>query len=310
MNLPNPSTASRRRQGILRCLVGLGAFLLAYPSLLAREPEIGQKQRLANGHVEYVRGAAPLILAAPHGGRLDSTLYPVRGPGDGVRVSDSNTDRLLRKIAAALRNDIQVHQVVCDLKRKYVDVNRPLGAACDPSSAAVEVWRAYQDSIEVAKEFVTTEHGRGLFVELHGHGHSIPRLELGYLLRSRDFLLDRPALNAAVERASVREIVSRGNVGLFDLILGSESLGHFLTEEGVPSVPSPANPTIGDAAYFNGGWNTLQHGSRDSGTISAIQIECYLEGFRDTDEALDKSAAKLAKALLGFMNRHYALETK
>lgn len=258
-------------------------------------------------HIEYRRGNCGLILAAPHGGRQKSTSIPERSKSDGVLVTDQNTDRLAHAITQSmeLRHGCVPHLVICHLQRKYVDANRPLDAACPKDSAAVQVWGNYQAAIETAKQRVEREHQRGLFVELHGHGHPHQRLELGYLLRGRDLQLPNASFNSLAKKCSLREIVERGQLDLNDLIRGRQSLGHFLEMQGVRSVPSPVQTAPGGEAYFNGGWNTLRHGSRDSGTVSSIQIEFHKPGVRDSDQAIKETAKDVGDALNAFMTIHY-----
>lgn len=258
--------------------------------------------------VEFVRGDSELILAAPHGGRLAPEDFPVRTNADAVTASDWNTDQLARGIWDAVqRNEAPTpHLIICHAHRKFIDTNRPLDAACASDSPARTVWRDYQTAIAVAKEMVVQSHGRGLFVELHGHGHPEQQLELGYLLRSRDFELPPAEFVKLGQRSSLREVSERGNTNLEELLRGSQSLGYFLAKQGIRSMPSPENPRPGKEPYFNGGWNTMTHGSRDAGTISSLQIECHRSGFRDTSAEVDVSSKKVASALLEFLHTHYA----
>jgi len=273
--------------------------------------------------IEYQRGHMCLILAAAHGGRLTPDDLPNRTTG--TLVSDTNVDRLARSIQQELAQlavaeaqpaakrpaassesaRLQPHLVICHVHRRKLDANRPLEAACAEDSPAQLHWHEYQQAILHAKRCITAEQGRGLFVELHGHSHPIARLELGYLLRENDFELPVSQFNQLGARTSLREVVEHQQYDAEQLIRGQVSLGHFLAEENIASVPSPANPKVGKALYFNGGWNTLQHGSRDQGTISSIQIECHMRGVRDSEEAIASSAASIGRALWAFLKLHY-----
>lgn len=260
---------------------------------------------LDSGHwIEFRRGTGPLILAAPHGGKRASAQFPART--HGVRVADMNTDQLTRAIVDRLdANGSSAWMIVCHLQRKYLDPNRPLDIACAEDSPAVEVWENYQAAIRAAKTLVTEELGRGMFIEIHGHGHSIPRLELGYLLRASDYELPAIEFEKLAARCSLREIVERGSVSLAGLVRGESSLGAYLAKQGIDSVPSPKQPGPGKEPYFNGGWNTMTHGSRDTGTISSLQIEFHRKGMRDNAHSIANSAEKIAAALLQFQAEHY-----
>lgn len=255
--------------------------------------------------VEYVRGRGCLIVAAPHGGRQMPEGYTKRR--SGVLVTDSNTDVLARAIREELvqQFDHPAHLIICHLRRLALDANRPLEAACEPGAVATQVWHDYQHAINYAKRDVTSTGQRGLFVEIHGHGHAAQRLELGYLLRGKELALPRTDFNALVERSSVREIVMRGQCDLDTLVRGEQSLGAMLQRVDLPVVPSPQLPAPGEDPYFNGGWNTRQHGSRDGGVVSSIQIEFHREGVRDSDQAVRLTARRVARALNAFLCVHY-----
>lgn len=281
----------------------LGVGFIAQCSRAEAGESVFSEQKL----VEFVCGSCPMVLAAPHGGRLSPHDFPARTNADAVTVSDWNTDLLARSICSAisLEGHVRPHLIICHARRRLVDVNRPLDAACSANSPARAVWQDYQDAISVATEMVAQSHGRGLFVELHGHGHPEQRFELGYLLRSRDYELPPTEFMQLSTRSSLREITERGNVTLDELLRGSQSLGFFLAKQGLPSMPSPDNPRPGKLPYFNGGWNTLTHGSRDAGTISSLQIECHRSGVRDSTEEVAVSSKKIALALLEFLDTHY-----
>jgi hypothetical protein len=265
---------------------------------------VGESVVGTSGWIEYSPGDSPLILAAPHGGRKQSSDFPLRN--SGVVTTDANSDQLAVAICSAMTSTgRRPHLIVCHLPRKYLDANRPLDAACPPESPAVAIWNEYQAAILSAKQRVLDLHGRGLFVEVHGHGHSIPRLELGYLLRERDFELPLADFNHLASRSSIQELVSRGQNDLHELVRGKSSLGSLLEEQGMAAVPSPSVHSPGKNPYFNGGWNTLMHGSRNGGTISSIQIECYREGLRDSNRNIQVGAQKIAAALSQFIELHY-----
>ena len=257
--------------------------------------------------IEYRAGDMPLILAAPHGGRKGPSEFPART--EGTLVSDANTDRLARAVADAAGEltGSRPHLIVCELQRKYMDANRPLDAACSPDSGAVRSWHEYQLALIAAKRRVTKAAGRGLFIELHGHGHPKQRLELGYLLRERDFDLPLAEFEGLKGKTSLREIAERGQLTLDELIRGGSSLSGLLEKEGLATVPGPTDRSPGKDLYFNGGWNTMTHGSRDAGTISSIQIECHRQDFRDSEESLKRSSRQLASAIVQFLELHYAV---
>jgi len=159
-----------------------------------------------------------------------------------------------------------------------------------------------------ARATVSADFGRGLFLDIHGHGHDIERLELGYLLTSDE--LNRPDINLnsldVVARTSIRELGRTSPIPFSRLLRGPTSLGGLFQEEDIPSVPSPAAPGPGEDPYFRGGYNTRRHGSLDDAeVIDGIQIEHHWTGVRDNEGSRTLYAAKAAAVIRAFMLEHY-----
>jgi len=116
-------------------------------------------------------------------------------------------------------------------------------------------------------------------MDIHGHAHTIQRIELGYLLSGSELRLSDASLNTTtyVEESSIRTLEGDNIQTLThaELLRGEESFGTLLDDKGFPSVPSFTDPfpDVGED-YFSGGYNTVRHGSRDNnGEIDAIQFE-------------------------------------
>ena len=75
-------------------------------------------------------------------------------------------------------------------QRTKLDPNRSLEEGAQGSPFAELAWAEFHAFIEVAEGTVAGAFGSGLYLDLHGHGHDIPRVELGYLLSAED--LGRP----------------------------------------------------------------------------------------------------------------------
>jgi hypothetical protein len=90
------------------------------------------------------------------------------------------------------------------------------------------------------------------------------------------------------------------------MIRGEFALGTLLAARGYPSVPSQQDvaPASIDP-YFDGGYNTVRYGSRDSMTIDAIQIECNFTGVRNTAANRTAFATQSADALKIYLFKHY-----
>src|SRR5690606_7199034 len=143
---------------------------------------------------------------------------------------------------------------------------------------------------------------RGLYIDLHGHGHEIPRLELGYLLSASQLAGNDAALNApsTVQRSSIRRLAQTGPTSHAALLRGTSSFGTLLENEGYPAVPSTSQPHPDGAPYFTGGYSTERHGSRDGGLIDGIQIEANRIGVRDTEANRQAFAEALARAVVAY----------
>ena len=257
-------------------------------------------------YVEYIPGTLPLILSAPHGGALRPTEIPDRSWG--TMVTDSRTiETLLATREAFLEHTGEApHVVISYLERTKLDPNREIEEAAQDNPFAEQAWREFHAFLEIAAERVEADLGAGLYVDLHGHGHDILRLELGYLLTAAQLNQADDALDAAnlEGSTSVAAVAASSPLTLSALIRGPESLGAYLAREGVPAVPSPDDPHPGGDPYFSGGYNTARHGSREGGTVSAVQIETHRVGVRDTEENRRVFAGRLARALEGFLMEH------
>lgn len=269
-------------------------------------PAVGGRLTGASDFVEYHPGDLPLILSAGHGGALRPAAVPDRT--EGVVTEDRNTIDLALGLRDALEERLggRPHLVLSHLHRVKLDPNRELGEAAQGNPAAERAWWEYHTFLEMARNDVQADHPAGLYVDLHGHGHSIPRIELGYLLSAATLALDDQALSAPeqVARSSLRSLVRTSGPTLAELVRGPLSLGARLEDMGIPAVPSPATPSPGGDPYFTGGYSTARHGSRDGGGVSGIQVEAHFEGVRDTPENRDRFAEVLADALAVFFQDH------
>jgi hypothetical protein len=78
-----------------------------------------------------------------------------------------------------------------------------------------------------------------------------------------------------------------------------------MANSGYPSVPSQQDPApLNTDDYFNGGYNTVRWGSRDSGFIDGFQIETNYTGVRSTTTNIKKFADSLAKVIKKYIETH------
>ncbi len=275
----------------------------------------GQVYLGANSYTEYVAGNLPLIITAPHGGTDSASALPNRTYG--TTSTDSNTSELSRAIRTACSNRFGrwPHVIICRVPRTKIDCNREIVEGAQGVAATEAVWNEYHNLIRMAKESVTSSYGRGLLIDVHGHGHPLQRLELGYNLSTAT--LNKNSFSTSDKNSScVRELANRTRVSFEELIRGSFSLGTLIGLRGYPSVPSldlpnPGKTTGGgDNDYFSGGYTVEIHGtmSPNTGTINAIQIESNYTGVRDTLENRAAFAADLVSALEEYFPLHVGIK--
>ncbi len=254
-----------------------------------------------NDYVEYVVGDAPVILSAPHGGSLTPAEIPDRTGGTQVR--DTATEELARSIAAQyfVTTGRRPHLIISRLHRKKLDPNREVVEAAEGQPAAIRAWREYQHFLEVAHAAVSGSSAHGLLLDVHGHGHPIARLEWGYLFTSTQLSGTDIALNGLSTQTSMRMLSTVFPGSVAGLVRGPQSLGALLEARGYPSVPSPTAPAPGTEPYFSGGYLVERHGSRDGGTVNAVQLETNFPGIRDSESNRARFAVALVDAITVFL---------
>jgi hypothetical protein len=274
----------------------VGSLSTAFTATSAA-PVAGQVYFGRNEYIEYIAGDLPLIITAPHGGVETPEELPDRTGANITTVRDGNTAELARTIGNVFlaRTGGRPHIVIVRLRRTKIDANREISEAAQGHRLAERAWIEYHSFIEAAKHAVVAQHGTGFYVDLHGHGHDIQRLELGYLLDRATLALPDAALDSPVheDESSIRTLSRDSPASFSALVRGPQSLGALFESEGFPAVPSPASPSLGADEYFDGGYNTARHGSRAGGPISGVQIESNFTGVRDTQANRERFAVSL-----------------
>ena len=268
--------------------------------------------RDTTGYVEYRAGNLPLIISAPHGGSVQPDSIPDRTCSGCVTVKDSYT----QEIAEGLYDEIYretgcyPHVIINLLHRKKFDANRDIGDAANGNPYVEQAWYAYHRFIDSAGAKIVRDYGRGLFLDIHGHGHALQRIELGYLLSKSDLQESNSILNSGsfAEKSSIRSLAV-DNIQHLDfagLLRGTNSFGTLMDEQGFPSVPSTDDPfPLESESYFSGGYNTQRHGSRDNeGEIDAIQLELNHD-IRFNEFTRDVFIETLSQTALEYYHLHY-----
>ncbi|MBE0676544.1 MAG: T9SS type A sorting domain-containing protein [Bacteroidales bacterium] len=230
-----------------------------------------------NGYIEYHAGNLPIIITAPHGGTIEPAEIPDRTCG--ITGLDGRTQTLIREMEYEIfqLTGGYPHIVICRLARVKLDANRDFDEATCGNAEAAPYWNEWHSFIGNAEATVTSQWGKGFYMDLHAHGHDIERLEWGYLLTSDELGYSDATLNQStyVNRSSIRSLAGSNirNLTHSQLLRGPMSLGTLIADRGFPGVPTAQDPSPGSDPYFNGGYNTLVHSSRNGGTIDGIQLE-------------------------------------
>ena len=246
------------------------------------------------------RGTLPIILTAPHGGRLDIPDVPVRSAPDAAHAAafakwggfqpggDTNTDVLAMRIASEIERltGHAPYLVLAKFRRRFIDANRPAEFAyADP--AAAPCYALYHGTIRQFVDEVRRAHPAGLLLDVHGEG------------KDPDVLM-----RGTANGATVSLLVHRAGAGS---ITGPDGLFGQLEAQGFKVFPSNSTP-IGPRSEnggFNGGYTVTTYGSQNAEGIDAVQLE-FGARYRREDE-LDKSAAQAARAIVTFYKAY--LET-
>ena len=258
----------------------------------------------------YEEGNFPLILVASHGGQEKPEWMPTRTCSDAVNVEDANTLALTEQIKSELENlGYKPYIVINHLHRQKMDANRSRSMSTCGDPLAMESWDFFHQMLSKARAEVASKYGKGLLVDIHGHGHAIQQLELGYLLYEDE--LDLPDLmldkDEFIALSSIKNLAIENlkNLSHAQLLRGGQSLGDLFHDRFYPSVPSSKKTGPGLEPYFSGGYITANYSSYKDGKVDAVQIECNFEGVRDTEQNIKRFSKVTAEVILEFLRLHY-----
>jgi hypothetical protein len=281
---------------------------LALTTMHAADLQPGRSIFGRNDFIEYVPGDLPLIIAAPHGGRLKPSDIPDRT--NGVVDIDASTQELARTIDAVIHAETghHIHLVICRLHRCKLDANRELSEATQNDPLAEQAWTEHHDFIDQACAAAVKQFGVAFLIDLHGHGHTDARVELGYLHNALDLADCDEALNEStyVNAGSLRWIVERSPWTYTQLLRGPQSVGALHEREGFPATPSPRMP-VPTEPFFRGGY-TIQRHCNAALNITGLQIEANRPRLRDTEENRLLFSRALVKVLRTYFPAHLGIQ--
>lgn len=288
---------------ILSIFCGL---LLCYNLISCRPGNKIVVRKKIDAFTEVQYGNMPLIISVPHGGTIGPDSIPDRNCPDIITTTDLNTTELLFAIDSVSKKDysIQPYFVVTYLKRIKLDQNRDLADASCNNKQVFSFWKNYHESIDTLIKSIVAKYKQCLFIDLHGHGHAIQRLELGYLVNGN--ALRNPSSIVPSSTSLFHLLQQNNSLTVIDLLTGENAFGTLMGKKGFASVPSaqiPA-PVAGDP-YLDGGFNTEHFTSVAYPDVFGWQIETNKIGVRDNRN----SRALFAKAFMKSVMQFYKTNT-
>jgi len=269
-----------------------------------------------NNYIEYQVGTLPIVISVPHGGNLEPLSIPDRTCNNAVNATDAYTIETAMEIKNSLfkLTGCYPHLIICHLKRNKLDCNRnSADGACDNNEAET-AWLEYHNFITTARNTANLQYNYStFFVDLHGHGNPIQRIELGYLLYDDELELSDYVLNTTkyINYSSIKNLALSNvhNYTHSELLRGAKSFGTLLATYNFPTVPSTGIPFPGTTTnYFSGGYITANHTCYASGVdINGVQMELNFTGVRDTPPNRLQFASAFSAVITDFINIHYAI---
>lgn len=268
----------------------------------------------SKNYIEYQVGTFPLVISVAHGGSLEPTSIPNRTCNNPVFAKDVFTIETALEIKNSLFNatGCYPHIIISHLKRNKLDPNRNLNDGACENNEAITAWNEFHDFIKEAQDKANTAYNnQTFFVDLHGHGNSIQRIELGYLLYDNELELSDNTLNTTkyINYSSIKNLAlsNQNNYTHAELLRGSKSFGTMLSSNNYPSVPSESIPFPGtNTNYFSGGYNTANHTSYSDGvSINGLQMELNYTNIRDSSANRTAFSVGFAKATIDFIKANF-----
>jgi hypothetical protein len=269
-----------------------------------------------NGYAQYMPGTLPLVFTSGHGGLMTPSEIPNRTTtlcgtvadpptaNSFTTNNDHNSQDLARLIVKAIQDNTGQlpHLIINRLDRIKLDGNRSLQISACGNAAAIQAWTEYRAFIAVARAKVLADHGRGWYTDIHRHGHTNQRVELGTEILSANLRLSDSALDAdvAIENGSTIRTMSAENTSmtLSQLLRGPNGLGTIIVNEGFACCPSQGDPAPleSESFYDYTNYNAYNYCCRNGlDLFCGLQMECNT-GIADSSSQRLAYAGAVARA--------------
>ncbi len=253
--------------------------------------------------VQY--GNMPLVISVPHGGTLQPPGIPDRTCPGITTVTDNNTIAILLAIDSIAFADYNIKPswVYTNLSRLKIDENRALPEATCSNPAVYQYWNNYHNGLDTCIGRLLTRYPQCIFIDLHGHGHTIQRCELGYLLTATE--LQNPSTLTYSGSSLSHGVGIFGGKTIQQMLSGSAAFGSYLFTNGFAAVPAATDPApaVGDP-YFDGGYNTAWYTGNGYPKVFGWQIETNYTGLRDNYTDRVAFAKAFMRSIIAYFNNN------
>jgi hypothetical protein len=267
-----------------------------------------------NNYIEYHVGTLPYVISVGHGGSIEPSSIPDRTCNSPVYDVDAFTIETALEIKNFLfeATGCYPHLIISHLKRNKLDPNRNISDGACGNTEAETAWNEFHNFIIDAQNTANQQYtSKTFFVDLHGHGNPIQRIELGYLLYDNELEFTDNVLNTTqyINYSSIKNLANSNlnNYTHVQLLRGQKAFGTLLSNRNFPAVPSQSIPFPGTTTnYFSGGYITANHTCYASGVnINGLQMELNYTGIRDLASNRTLFANAFSDALIEYMNVHF-----
>jgi len=237
--------------------------------------------------VQVQTGDMPVILTAPHGGRLDVPGCELRTAAGSRFVTgmDYNTEVLALDIAAALKRltGRQPYLVLAKFHRKFIDANRRADEAYASPGCQADYER-YHAAIRRLVDELRVKYAHAMLFDVHGQS-AYP----DSILRGTHHGI---AVKNLLARAGARALTGPDSVfGQF------AAMGYRILP---PNSFSPTDRV--EPPGYTGGHTVALYGSHHPDGIDAMQLE-FGRDLR-ADAVIGKTAQDAAQAIAAFYDRY------
>lgn len=230
-------------------------------------------------------GALPIILSAPHGGKLEIPGVPVRtgegqvkAAGKFVASRDTGTEELAHAVSEAIERRFKKKPflVVSRVHRKYLDPNRAAELAYEDSDAK-PIFDEYHHTLNRYCQDVQKQFRGGLLIDLHGQGVAADTVFRG----------THNGKTVALLRERHGEAAHTGPSSLLGLLKGHRW----------KVFPDPFDQP--EHHEFTGGYIVRTYGGEKGPGMDAMQLE-FGHNYRSTAAERTQTATTLADALVEY----------